>query len=276
MANINGVDFDDLDGINGLIRGEVTTTPTITTSGGLFGQVTVRVTNYSSYTNPNFTVSSAVGATTTVSDTAVARVLATGSSRLSDTLSIADASTTTGTRTVTVKAQEFGEFAESAAATATYDVSYIQAPYIRIRGVTSTGADTNNRIAIIDVRFYTAAGQLASSSVPSGNLTSDTSDSSVRVSQGHVYSQTYAAWKAMDNSQTTLAWLLGTSAANNWWQIQFTGKPTPTIKSMSIKFHTQTDATHFKLSSSSTGAFTGEETDHGVFDIKEGTSQTFG
>ena len=274
MGSINGVDFDDLDGINGLIKGEITTTPTITASGGLFGQVTVTITNYSSYTNPNFTISSAVGATTTVADTAVERTLATGSNKFSDTLSIADTSTTTGTRTVTVKAQEFGEFAESAEATATYDVTTLNAAYIRIRGVTSAGADTSDRIAINDVRFYTAAGQ--TTPVPSGDLTSDTSSSAARVSQGHVYSQTYAAWKAMDSNQNTMAWLLGTSAANNWWQIQFTGKPSPTIKSMKIIFNTQTDATHFKLSTSSTGSFSGEETDHGTFEIKEGTTQNFG
>ena len=274
MSNINGVDFDDLDGINGLIKGEITTTPTITASGGLFGQVTVTVTNYSSYTNPNFTVSAEVSGTTTVADTAVERGLSTNSNKLSDTLAITDSSTTTGTRTVTVRAQEFGEFAQSAEATATYDVSNISVAYIRIRGVTSAGANTSDRIAISDVRFYEAAGQ--TTQIPSANLTSDTSSSDARVSQGHVYSQTYAAWKAMDSSQGTLAWLLGTSAANNWWQIQFTGKPGPTIKSMKITFHTQTDATHFKLSSSSTGAFSGEETDHGVFEIKEGNVQTFG
>ena len=198
MAGINGVDFADLEGINGVISGEITTTPTITVTGGTFGAVTVRVTNHSSYTNPNFSVTSAVGQTTTVADSSVVRSLATGESKFSDTLSITDTSSTTGTRTVSVKAQEFGDYAESAAATATYDVTGITAGYIRIRGVDSSGNNSSNRIAIDDVRFYTGGGQTGTA-YPTTNLTSNTSETNIRVQQGHVYSQSYEAWKACDS-----------------------------------------------------------------------------
>ena len=112
MAGINGVDFDDLDGINGLLKGEKSTTPTISVSGGLFGSVSIKVSNMSSYTNPNFIVSSDVGGTTTVQKGTAKRSLTSAKTALNGILSISDSSSTTGTRTVRVKAQEFGAYTE--------------------------------------------------------------------------------------------------------------------------------------------------------------------
>ncbi len=37
------------------------TTPTLSLTGGTFGVITATVTNYASYTNPNFNASAAVG-----------------------------------------------------------------------------------------------------------------------------------------------------------------------------------------------------------------------
>lgn len=291
MAGINGVDFDDLDGISGLIKGEVTTTPTITLSGGLFGSVTLTVTNRSSYTNPNFEVTSVVGSTTTVANTSVEKTLRTDSgssidSTLDGGMTIVDTSSTSGTRTVSVKAHEFGtDKVASAAATATYDVTYVSNGYIRIRGVDSSGNDSSSRLAITDIKFYQLPGRQSSTSnqaeqsYPQTALTSNSSDSRFTVSQGHVYSSTYAAWKACDSNATgTIAWLLGTSAANNWWQIAFDrNSAMPTIKSMHIRFHNVNDATHFKISGSNTGSFSGEETDYGTFEITaENTQINFG
>ena len=75
-------------------------------------------------------------------------------------------------------------------------------------------------------------------------------------------------------------WALGTSAANNWWQIQFetaTYSTAPEIKSMKIRFDGQTDASYFNISGSDTGSFSGEETDYGVFEITaENTTLNFG
>ena len=287
MAGINGVDFDDLSGINGLIKGEKSPTPTISVAGGLFGSVSIKVSNMSSYTNPNFIVSSDVGGTTTVQKGTAKRSLTSAKTSLNGVLSISDSSTTTGTRTVRVKAQEFGAYTESDEVTATYNVSFLNAQYIRLKGVTSSGLATNARLAIRDIRFYTAQGQVYNQSnprYPSTNLTSNTSETGIEVSQGHVYSSSYAAWKACDSSTNTLGWLLGTSAANNWWQLRFvvakgafSASTVPTIKSMHINWHNQTDATHFRVLTSDTGAFAGEETDHGVLEItSENTQLNYG
>jgi hypothetical protein len=291
MSNINVVDFTDLTGISGLTKTEQTTTPTITVAGGLFGSVTLTVTNRSSYTNPNFEVTSVVGSTTTVSNTSVKKTLKTDSSTSIDStldggMTVVDTDSTSGTRTVTVRAHEFGtDKIASEAATATYDVTYVSNGYIRIRGVDSSGNNSSNRLAITDLKFYQLPGQQSSTnsqaeqSYPQTALTSNSSDSRFTVSQGHVYSSTYAAWKAMDSNTTgTLAWLLSTSAANNWWQIAFDRNSSmPTIKSMHIRFHSQNDATHFKISGSNTGSFSGEETDYGTFEVtSEGTQINFG
>lgn len=287
MAGINGVDFDDLDGINGLIKGEKSPTPTISVSGGLFGSVSVRVTNASSYTNPNFTVSADVSGTTTVSKGNAIKTLSSSKTTLSDSLVINDTSTTTGQRTVRVTAQEFGDYTESDEVTATYDVSFINAQYIRIRGVTSAGADSSARLAISDLRFYTAQGQVynqGSPRYPATNLTSNTSENGIEVSQGHIYSTSYDAWKACNSNLFDLAWTLGTNATNNWWQLRFvvakgafSSSTVPTIKSMHIKFHSQNDAQYFMIQTSDTGAFAGEETDEGIIAITaEDTQLNFG
>ena len=70
------------------------------------------------------------------------------------------------------------------------------------------------------------------------------------------------------------------SAANNWWQIEWqsgTYSTIPTIKSISVRFDAQTDASYFKIEGSDSGNFTGEETDYGVFAISsENTILNFG
>ncbi len=75
-------------------------------------------------------------------------------------------------------------------------------------------------------------------------------------------------------------WALSTSAANNWWQIQFessTYSTAPEIKSMQIRFDGQTQASFFSIAGSDTGNFSGEETDYGVFSITaENTALNFG
>lgn len=273
ISKINGIEKGSSGG------GTATTTPTISLSGGVFGAVTVIVTNHgSAYTNPNYSLSAAVGGTTTVADSIVDHTLDTGSDSVSAKMSFTDANAASGTRTVSVRAQEFGDNIQSAAVTGTYDVTFIQRRYLRIRGVSSNGSDSNNRIALTDLSFYTSIGQ-SGTEYPTTNMTSNTSETGIEVSQGHLFSNTYAAFKAVDNS-FTLAWLLGTNAANNWWQIKWesgTYSTVPTIKSARIKFHTQNDATHFKLQGSDTGNFSGEETDFGVFEITaENTYLNFG
>lgn len=283
IISYNGIAVADIVSINGKALptggGTASTTPTISVAGGTFGAVTVTVTNHSSYTNPNYDCSATVGATTVVSDTNVDHLLESDSSGLSDTLLIVDTNAATGTRTVSVKAQEFGDNIQSSAATATYDINFIQNTYVRIQGVTSTGQATTLRLAMEDLRLFTGQGQTGTE-YPTTALTSDTSETGIKITYGHSYSSTYAGWKAVDSSVASMWWTLGNSvAADNWWQIEFirtTYNPAPTIKSMQVRFDSQTDASYFKILGSNTGNFTGEETDYGVFQIIENTIQNFG
>lgn len=283
-GDINGIAMADIADINGVDvpsggGGTASTTPSISVSGGTFGAVTVTVTNHSSYTNPNYQCIVNVGGTTTVADADVNHTLDTGDDSVSATMSFVDSNAATGTRTVTVKAQEFGDNVQSSGGTATFDLVNIQNHYIRIRGVTSDGSNTSSRLAIEDLGFFTGAGQTGTE-YPTTSLTSNTSETGIVVSQGHVYSSTYAAWKAVDSSLSSMAWLLGTNATNNWWQIQFetgTYSTAPVIKSMKIRFDGQNDASFFNISGSDNGNFSGEETDYGVFQITaESTTLNFG
>lgn len=277
MGEISGVPTTDINNVDGFFTtqsggggGTATTTPTISVSGGVFGNVEISVTNHSSYTNPNYEVVSKVGSTTTVADSDVNHTLDTGSDSVSANMSFSDTNATTGTRTVTVKAQEFGDNVQSAGATGTYDISYIQHHYVRLQSVTSAGAATTARTAIDDIRFCTGAGGTGTL-YPTTNLTTNTSETGIVVSQGHLYSGSYDAYKACDSNTTnTMAWLLGASAANNWWQIQWetaTYATAPLIKSIKVRFDANQQTNYIKIMGSSTGAFAGEETNYGVFFI---------
>jgi hypothetical protein len=284
MASISGQNTSNINGVDGFFTtqggsgGTVSTTPTITATASGFGMVTVVVTNHSSYINPNYYVESKVGTTTTILDSNVRHILDPSGNRIGDQLIIADNNPISGERTLTVKAQEFGDFIQSSGATATYTPVNVQSRYLRVRGVTSAGVETGFRLAIGELRFYSESNGKGSK-YPSKNLTSDTSETGIILSAGHSYSSTYAPWKACDSNINTLWWALGTIAANNWWQIQFDAKnyPTPPImKSLVISFHNQTDATYFSLKGSDTGKFSGEEIDYGIYPIIESTNQTFG
>ena len=155
MADISKINEQDIPSGGG---GTASTTPTISVSGGVFGAVTVQVTNHSSYTNPNYQCTAAVGGTTTITDTQVDHTLETAADSISNTMTFSDTNAATGTRTVTVRAQEFGANIQSAAATGTYDVSFVQKRYIRLRGVTSAGANSSSRLAISELSFFTGSG----------------------------------------------------------------------------------------------------------------------
>ena len=249
-----------------------TTTPTLSISNATpaFGAATITVTNHGDYTNPNYSATSALAdGTVTVTDTNVDRSLESDKSHLGATLKISDTNTSTAQRTLSVKAQEFEDRKQSAAATVTYTPSYIQNKYVRITGVDSDGSATSDRLAITDINFYTGSGQ-SGTVYPTTNLTANDSETGIVVSQGHLFSSTYAAFKAVDSNTTgTLAWLLGTNAANNWWQIEFedgTYSTKPIIKSIDAKFHSQNDPFYFKITGSN-NADHSSATDYGIFEI---------
>jgi len=270
MAEISGVPTADIDNVDGFYTtqggsGTATTTPTLSVATTTLGGATVTVSNAGSLGNANYTCQVDIGGTTVVANTAVTK--STSSGTYTGVMTFSEASSLTGTRTIRVKAQTFGDFIQSAEATSTYEKGTIQSRYLRIRGVTSTGADTSSRLGIRNIRFYTAASQ-SGTSYPTTNLTSNTSETGIVISAGHTYSSTYAPWKACDSpSNNTFYWALGASAANNWWQLQFT-TPTyntiPIIKSIVYTTSNQ-EANYIKITGSDTGAFAGEETDYGVY-----------
>ena len=277
MGEISGVSTDDIDNVDGFFTtqsggggGTATTTPTISVTEGLFGFTTVQVTNHSSFTNPNYQCSAAVGATTTVTDTLVNHTLESGADHLSDTMTFTDSNSASATRTVTVKAQDFGNTIQSAAVTATYDVGGLSGRHIRIRGVNSSGTNTSARLSIYECRFFESGGQ-SGTSHPT-NMVSATTDSNgdsyYTISAGHEYSA-YYGWKAFDSSTSifNMWWALGTSTANNWLNVEFNStqfSTPPTLLSMRIGFYNQNDASHFALETSSDGT---NYTQEGIFQI---------
>ena len=258
-----------------------TTRPTISLNSAtpVFGALTVTISNHSDYTNPNYSaVCTLDDGTVIVTDANIDRVLESDESHLAGTLKLIDTNESTEERTITVKAQEFEDSKQSATQTATYVPSTIQNQYLRIRGVNSDGDQVSNRIAIMDVNFYAAAAQ-SGTVYPTTNLTANGSETGIAVSQGHLFSSLYDAYLACDSSTTTMAWLLGTSAANNYWQIEFetgTYSSAPIIKSIDIKFHAQNDATHFALTGSN-NADHSSATVYAIFEITaENTVLNFG
>ena len=77
----------------------------------------------------------------------------------------------------------------------------------------------------------------------------------------------------MDNS-SSMAWLLGASTAQNWWQVEFTGT-VPNIASLEILQTSNADTAYIKLQGSNTGAFAGEEDDLGVFNVPNNNTTTY-
>jgi len=276
IDKINNIDFPQS------TTAPATTTPTLSISSAApaFGAATITVTNHANYTNPNYSaVCTLADGTVTVTDANIDRGLESDKSHLAGTLTLADSNASTAQRTVTVKAQEFEDKKQSAGGTVTYTPSYIQNKYIRIRGVDANGSDTSDRLAIADINFYTGAGQ-SGTVYPTTNLTSNTSETGIVVSAGHIYSATYDAFDAVQvNTTVQMWWALSTSAANNWWQIEFedgTYSTKPIIKSIDVYFHIQTDAAYFKITGSD-NADHSSATDYGVFAISaQGEVLNFG
>ena len=258
-----------------------TTTPSVSISGGTFGvfEATITKSGGGSYTNPNYSaVATLADGTVTVTDANIDRSLESDLSHLSGTLNFTDSNASTAERTLTVRAQEFVDRKQSAAATATYTPSYIQNKYIRITGVNSDGSATSDYIAMLDVRFYDAGGQ-SGTAYPTTNLTANDSETGIAVSQGTLFSATYDAWKACDSNTTgTMAWLLTTSAANNWWQIEFedgTYGTKPIIMSLRIITNIYMTSHSIKLTGSD-NADHSSATDYGIYTMAKSTTINIG
>lgn len=272
MADIEKISGQDVPSSSG---GTPSTAPTLTVTENAFGKFTVTINNHSSYTNPNFSLSSKIGSTVVAADSDFDRNLETDKSSLSDTVTFQDGNTSSSTRTITVRAQEFGDTIQSAEATATYTKSGLSARYLRIRGVTSNGSQTSGRIAVYECRFYEStdqSGTIGTNAYPQ-HMVSATTDSdgsnNYTISAGHTYSSSYPEWKAFNNSSSAfdMYWALGTSAANNWVQLKFDStafSTPPSINSMRIGFNSQTECSYFALETSDNGS---TFTQRGIFEI---------
>jgi len=271
MGEISGVSTADIDNVDGFFTtqsggggGTATTTPTISANVSTFGSGTLTITNASSYTHPSYKVEIDAGGSTIIANTAIVKNRTNNVEN--GTITWGDSSSVSGTRTVRVRAQEFGDNIQSSEVTTTYTRGTITNRYIRIRGVNSNGTNSSSRLGIGDIEFWTGSARTGTL-YPTTHLTSATSETGIEVSMGHTYSSTYANFKACDSSTNTFAWLLGSSATNNWWQIHFesgTYSTPPTIAS--IKFGARNNsANYISIKGSDTGAFAGEETDYGVY-----------
>ena len=288
IASINGVDEGEADSLSANVAsisgasptvildtsGDASHTPTVTNAGGTFGIVTATIirTARTPYTNPNYSaVCTLADGTVTVTDANIDRVLESDSSHLAGTLVIADVNTSTAERTLTVRAQEFGTETQSAVDTAVYTPVFPQNSFIRVQACDSSGNSTASNMSIRNLRFYTGTGQTGTELPP--DLTANDSATDLVVRAGHTFSATYAAFKAFDNTETTMSWALSGSAANNYIQIGFSGSTystLPIFKSMKIKFQGLHFPTHFKLTGFDNDDGTGNLVDYGVFSAGSG------
>tara|TARA_S200002703_G_scaffold140160_1_gene131261 strand:- start:231 stop:1079 length:849 start_codon:yes stop_codon:yes gene_type:complete len=271
----NGIEMADIAKINeqdvpsGGGGGTATTTPTFTLDNATvyLGQG-VTITNTGSYTNAQFKVVVTVGATT------IASVISTESN-----ITWSDNNTNTGARTVTVTADEFGDFIESAEATTTYTRSDLAFRYYRFYGSANGTTTSTGWVGFYELRLYEGAGQTGTKHPE--NLTSDTSGEAngYYVDSVYEYSSTYAKWKAFDSSTGSWHWTLSVpTAANNFAGFHFdsgTFSTPPSIFSMQFRSYSSPTADYVLAMGSNTGAFTGEEEIFHVFDMTEQTGSTY-
>lgn len=242
MASISGQSTTNIDGVDGFYTtqgggsGTTTTTPTVAVADN-YGLASATVTNYASYTSVVFQCEVYVGTTLIVSNA--------NTTKVAGVISWADNSTLTGSRTVKVKAQEFGDFIQSAIGSDTYTKLATTFRYFRCRCVTSTGANSSLHMGIRDWRYTSATP----TDYPA-NMTADALPTPYVASAGHYYGN-YSPYKAFDAITSSWAWTLTTNATNNWIQIDMGS--TLTMVSGEIMFYNGSSAEYFTISGSTDG-----------------------
>lgn len=240
MASISGVSTTDINGIDGFFTtGAVaTTSPTITALADNYGSGRFVVGNYSSYTKVSFECEVFVGSTQIVSN---ANITQDGA-----TFTWVDSSSLTGTRTVKLRAQQFGDFIVSPETTDTYTKLATTFRYFKCRAVTSTGANTSSHMGIRNWRYT----DTSSVSLPS-IMTTDVLPTPFVATGGTFFNSTYAPFKAFDNLQGTWYWTLTGSAANNFLIIDMGASYT--MASGTISFYSGSTAGFVTISGSLNG-----------------------
>ena len=173
-----------------------------------------------------------------------------------------------GTRTIRVKAQEFGDQYDSTELTVTYTKNDAQFGYYRIYGTDSAGTPAALNIGVRELELYSGSGQTGTK-YPTDTITSTNSTTNYGATMGHTFSANYHPYRAFDNALTgTQCWTLGVNnSANSWIQLEFkigsikyasTGS-LPIIKSYKFRNYGNDGTSNYALYGSSTGAFSGEQ-----------------
>lgn len=273
MGEISGVSTTDLNNVDGFFTtqgggGTATTTPTFTLDASVYFNNEVVITNAASYTNAQFKV------VVTLNGASVYSTVSTLS-----TIPIIDADAANATaRQVTVTAQEYGDFVESAEATGSYTKTAFSFRYWRVYGSQDGSTPSTGWIGVYNFRVYSGAGQTGT--FYPEYLTSTTSGEAngYFVDSDYEYNNTtYAKWKAFDSNLGSWHWTLSVpTAARNYAGFYF--DPTifstlPTMTSVTFKNYSNPSANYALIMASNTGAFAGEETTLGVLTLTQ--TETF-
>lgn len=274
MSKIDGIEASSIVGLGSIGvgggAGTATTTPTFTKNNATtYLQQGITITNTGSYTDPTYQVIVTVDGGTlyeTVTQDSV--------------INWTDNDTSTSTRTISVKAQEFGDYIQSTAATDTYTRTDLNFRYYRLYGGSSTSTKSTGWVGFYEFRLYEGASRTGTKHPE--NLTSNTSGEAngYYVDSTYAYnSTTYAKWKAFDNNLNTWHWTLSvSSAADNFAGFHFdaTSFPTPpSILSLQFRSYGNPAANYAILEGSNTGAWTGEETKILDIDMTSQVSATY-
>lgn len=137
--------------------------------------------------------------------------------------------------------------------------------YWRVRVVDSSGNNSSNKAAWVELDFYPQVNQ--------GGTPEPQSGGGHTISAGQYYG-TYSPGRAFDGTTHgtqaagSMWWTLSGNATNNWIQVQFTTAQTFASLRLTV-YDSFNDATHLHIEGSNTGSFTGEQVIFGQTAITE-------
>ena len=226
-------------------------TPTLSATSNQYLGGSATITNWGTYDDPAvFAQLKNSGGTVVVSNDNI--------SVSSSGFLLFDLPATTGTYTLEVQVQDFGDLS-SEVATVSITKADPNFRYYRAADF-SLGASS---IFIANMRFYSGAGQTGT--VYPSDMTDNTTPSPYVASASWTYapgSPTYDPFVAFDSNVSSGGWwTIGSTnggIANEWLQIDLGSSP-PTILSFRLTHSSAVYANNFKVYGSNTGSFTGEE-----------------